>query len=450
MKIFSLKNGFYLLLVIGLISCAVEPKVNEFSPSSDPQVELNRVNENLKQAQEKQVDVLSPKNFERAEKARDKAIEARSSNKNQQKILHQIAVAQAYIDQATATANIGEQLLQAPLDARKAALAVHADQNFSKEMRNADADLKDLTKKIEDKNTNITEKKRNEVTRTYQELEVKSIKKEKLGTAKAILDQAIKEGAKKLTPETLSATERQIASEEATISNNLRNSDAINQASTRATVASERLLRMVRLAKTSAATNPEELAQQVERSEREAKQSQTTLDQTERELVRAQDRLSNQADRTKALESQAWLDREYDAAMKEFSADEAEVYKQGNKLLLRLKGLSFANGKANLTDKNFALLGKVKKVITNVEASEVTIEGHTDSIGDKKLNEDLSNRRAKAVESYLVADEGIIDASKITTEGFGDTKPIATNKTASGRAQNRRVDVVITAEPITE
>jgi outer membrane protein OmpA-like peptidoglycan-associated protein len=135
--------------------------------------------------------------------------------------------------------------------------------------------------------------------------------------------------------------------------------------------------------------------------------------------------------------------------MTEFSNDEAEVYKQGNKLLLRLKGLSFANGKAELTDKNFALLNKVKKVIGDVDASQVLIEGHTDSIGAKEINTALSEKRAKAVEAYLTADEGI-NAAKITTEGFGDTKPIATNKTAAGRSQNRRVDVVISAEPITE
>lgn len=448
MKLSQLKSLAYIVFILALAACSTEPKVNELPQSSDPQVELNRINENLRQAQEKQVDILSPINFEKAEKARDKAIEARSKNKDQEKILHHIAVSQAYIDQATATANIGEQLLEKPLTARKAALAANADRNFSKEMRKADRELQDITRKIEDKNTNISEKKRDEVVKMYQDLELKSVKKDKLGVAQAHLEQAKKEGAKKLTPETLSATERQIASDESVIANNLGNTEVVNQASTRATVAAERLLRMVRIAKTADATNPEELAKQAERNEQESMQSERMLDQTERELARAKDRLNSQSERTKALESEIWLDREYEAAMKEFSSDEAEVYKQGNKLLLRLKGLSFANGKAELTDKNFALLNKVKKVIGDVAASEVVIEGHTDSIGAKEVNTALSEKRAKAVESYLMADESI-DAAKITTEAFGDTKPIATNKTAAGRSQNRRVDVVISAEPAT-
>lgn len=445
----SVKHVLCIVIIIALAACASEPKVNELPPSSDPQVELNRINENLRQAQEQQVDILSPKNFEKAEKARDKAIEARSKNKDQEKILHNIAVSQAYIDQANATAKIGEQLLEKPIQARKAALAARADSHFSKELKKADAELKDLTLKIEDKNTNVASKKHDEVVHMYQELELKSVKKDKLGVAQANLEQAKKEGAKKLTPETLAATERQIASDETTITNNLGNPEAIHQASARATVASERLLRMVRVAKTSASTNPEELAKQVERNERESAQSEKMLDQTEIELARTRDRLASEAQRTKALESEAWLDREYEAASKEFSSDEAEVYKQGNKLLLRLKGLSFANGKAELTDKNYALLAKVRKVITDVEASEIVIEGHTDSVGAKELNTALSEKRAKAVESYLKASDGI-DAAKITTEAFGDTKPITTNKTASGRAQNRRVDVVISAEPTVE
>lgn len=449
MKLSQLKSLVYVVLILALTACSSEPKVNKLPPSSDPQVELNHVNENLRQAQEKQIDVLSPKNFEKAQKARDQAIEARSKNKDQEKILHHIAVSQAYLDQATATANVGEQLLEKPLKARKAALAAHADKNFSKEMRKADGDLQDLTRKIEDKSTNISDKKRDEVVRMYQDLELKSVKKDKLGVAFANLEQAKKEGAKKLTPETLSATEKQIASDESVITNNLGNPEAINQASTRATVASERLLRMVRTAKKADATNPEELAKQVEQNEREAIQSERELNQTETELARAKDRLTSQSEKTKALEAEMRLDQEYTAAMNEFSSDEAEVYKQGNKLLLRLKGLSFANGKAELTDKNFALLNKVKKVIGDVDASQVVIEGHTDSVGAKEVNAALSEKRAKAVQSYLAADEGI-DASKITTEAFADTKPIATNKTASGRSQNRRVDVVISAEPITE
>jgi OOP family OmpA-OmpF porin len=69
----------------------------------------------------------------------------------------------------------------------------------------------------------------------------------------------------------------------------------------------------------------------------------------------------------------------------------------------------------------------------------VLVEGHTDSIGTEKYNQVLSERRANAVRDYMVS-RGI-DASRISTRGYGELKPIASNKTAEGRAKNRRVDI---------
>ena len=71
----------------------------------------------------------------------------------------------------------------------------------------------------------------------------------------------------------------------------------------------------------------------------------------------------------------------------------------------------------------------------------VDLEGHTDSVGTEKYNQNLSERRAASVRDYIV--KGGIDKSRITTKGFGLTKPIADNKTAEGRAKNRRVEIKV-------
>ena len=73
--------------------------------------------------------------------------------------------------------------------------------------------------------------------------------------------------------------------------------------------------------------------------------------------------------------------------------------------------------------------------------SNFVIEGHTDSTGDAAHNMDLSQRRAEAVKSVLVAQFGI-DGARLTTKGFGPTKPVASNNTPQGRAENRRVEFV--------
>lgn len=71
----------------------------------------------------------------------------------------------------------------------------------------------------------------------------------------------------------------------------------------------------------------------------------------------------------------------------------------------------------------------------------VDLEGHTDSVGTDKYNQGLSERRAASVRSYLVK-QGV-DARRIATRGFGESKPIADNKTRDGRAKNRRVEVKV-------
>jgi outer membrane protein OmpA-like peptidoglycan-associated protein len=72
---------------------------------------------------------------------------------------------------------------------------------------------------------------------------------------------------------------------------------------------------------------------------------------------------------------------------------------------------------------------------------KLTIEGHTDNVGDAPSNQSLSERRAAAVKQYLVT-MSHVDAARLTTKGYGATKPIAPNTTAEGRQENRRVELV--------
>ena len=90
-------------------------------------------------------------------------------------------------------------------------------------------------------------------------------------------------------------------------------------------------------------------------------------------------------------------------------------------------------GKATLND----LAAKVKGI--NLETLITT--GHTDSVGSDAYNQRLSVRRANAVKAYLVS-QGVA-ADRIVVEGKGESKPVATNKTAAGRAKNRRVEVEV-------
>lgn len=115
-----------------------------------------------------------------------------------------------------------------------------------------------------------------------------------------------------------------------------------------------------------------------------------------------------------------------------------EIKKEDKAKLERaIKLVQFESGKATLLKSSYAVLDEVVSVMNQYTEYSLNINGHTDSQGDDKMNLDLSQRRAKACFDYLVS-KGIA-AGRMASAGFGETQPVADNKTAAGRAQNRRV-----------
>jgi outer membrane protein OmpA-like peptidoglycan-associated protein len=87
-------------------------------------------------------------------------------------------------------------------------------------------------------------------------------------------------------------------------------------------------------------------------------------------------------------------------------------------------------------------LSKIAKQLQTDPSLKIAVEGHTDNVGSTATNQSLSEKRANAVRDYLVS--AGISGDHITADGKGEESPIATNKTAAGRQQNRRVELVIT------
>lgn len=106
-------------------------------------------------------------------------------------------------------------------------------------------------------------------------------------------------------------------------------------------------------------------------------------------------------------------------------------------------GILFPTNKSELSPSSREALTKFAASLKNSPDTDVTIYGHTDNTGTRSVNERISKERADAVANFLVG-QGI-NRSRITTEGLAYDQPVADNSTASGRAQNRRVEVYITA-----
>ena len=115
---------------------------------------------------------------------------------------------------------------------------------------------------------------------------------------------------------------------------------------------------------------------------------------------------------------------------------------QPPKKVFVLEGVNFESGKSTITQDSYVSLMKVVDIMETFPESTFDIVGHTDNIGSKDKNMTLSADRANAVKNFLV-EKGIAE-SRITTQGLGDTKPVASNKTPEGRAQNRRIEFIRT------
>jgi outer membrane protein OmpA-like peptidoglycan-associated protein len=105
------------------------------------------------------------------------------------------------------------------------------------------------------------------------------------------------------------------------------------------------------------------------------------------------------------------------------------------------QGILFETGKADLKPESRPVLTEIASTLQKYPDLKILIEGHTDNVGSAASNLTLSDNRAAAVKAALVADFGIA-GDRMTTKGFGDTKPAVPNTTPAGRAQNRRVEIV--------
>ena len=103
------------------------------------------------------------------------------------------------------------------------------------------------------------------------------------------------------------------------------------------------------------------------------------------------------------------------------------------------KTILFDTGKSSIKAQSAAVLADIIKILKEYPTSKFTVEGHTDSVGSEALNQKLSDARANAVKEYLI--ENGIDQFRLSALGYGEAKPIDTNKTSKGRANNRRVEI---------
>jgi OOP family OmpA-OmpF porin len=177
-----------------------------------------------------------------------------------------------------------------------------------------------------------------------------------------------------------------------------------------------------------------------QRGELEAKRQ---LSEQEMQALRERNLLAEQradALRREAEEANRRLNEAL-AQLRSLVAEITNLQQTQRGLVISLSGILFDVGKSTLKAGSQASLERIAGVLTQYPQHQILVEGHTDATGGDEFNLQLSRARANSVRSALVA--GGVDASKITAEGYGEARPVATNDTREGRQQNRRVEIVI-------
>ncbi|NJB87769.1 outer membrane protein OmpA-like peptidoglycan-associated protein [Lewinella marina] len=122
----------------------------------------------------------------------------------------------------------------------------------------------------------------------------------------------------------------------------------------------------------------------------------------------------------------------------------AEVERVGEGIMVTFdSGILFPTAKYQLTEASKVELRRMADIFNKYPETDITIDGHTDSVGSEASNQRLSEQRAASVADYLV--QLGLDRSRLVTVGHGETMPVASNDTPEGRQANRRVEVAITA-----
>lgn len=418
----KLKLGLFVSMVM-LAACAAKPpNVQAIPDTADSTAEIDATQKMLDDAKADNLDIISPKNYERASKKLGEAREYMVRGKSKEKILEDVAESRAWIEEAKTRGNISRAAAKDLSDARSGAIRANAPTLYPKDFAKVDEETKDLAADAEKGNLAKLSKRGDEITNKYRHLERESVEKTYLSEAQINLQAAKKDNAEKFSPKTYGVVQSKVQYVEALIKENPRNTQAIANAAADATDHSKFLLAVNQKTK---AGNTEDLVLQSEKQRRLIGGLAVGMAATEVELAQKNAALKTAEELRKSLKP-----------------SEAEVFVENNAVKVRLKGVQFGSNSATISKKSASLLEKVDHALGVVGANVITVEGYTDSVGSPEANREISEKRAEAVQNYMV-NKGKLSSNQIKAVGRGEDNPISDNTTAHGRAQNRRIDLVI-------
>lgn len=488
-------------LVAFVSACATTPQLTqeEINEQFPALVELGN---QLDTAKTKQINIMAPQGFEEASSQYEAALDAarRQDNETAQSA---ITTGMQALKTAQKNAETSDNIFAEVIQAREKAIQADADKLYADDLAALDSELNSASNLIEQNSLEEAKQLRPELRQSYADLELLALKRRTTKPAVDALAKAKENNADKLAPKTYKQAIEELRLSESILDVDRTDIDKASAHVKRATILSDRSNNIAEVVKEfdrrdfsneeivlwyqnelATASGPLGETRNFDRPNAE------TVNNIRQDINSVVTANTENSQKVGTLESQlaalnsvhedqvadlkqqhsealASLNRQLRSEIKQqeitraemaamevareskfnriqemFDDKEANVFRQKNNVVLSVYGFDFTPGTAEIKPKNFALMDKIVKSIGEFGNSKVIVSGHTDITGTAERNQKLSKLRAQNVAQFL-NEVGGIKAERLVAEGYGQTKPVASNETPEGRALNRRVDILI-------
>ena len=448
--------------VIVLAGCASsQPKLTQEQVMGQyPQVAS--LESEVKNARAKGAEYLAPESYATALKSLESAM---NSAYNDKKDAASEAATKGLkvIDKMKKDTSSSRQLLSEVLSARERAMKAGVATLQSEKLAELDSNLKKTSALIEEGDIEAAKQRRPKLVEGYAQLELAALKQGTADRAKSAIASAKQQGAEKYAPKTLARAEEEMAlaitildadrtqTAKADVQSNKAKWLAEKSSSITETVKDFDRRDYTRedvvlwyQAQLSTVNKPIGGQLPFNKSNEEMVQTfKTSVDKLKSAEVEYSKQLAlSSKERTVMQQNESARKEKFEKVQAMFTKNEANVFRQRQNVLISAHGFHFPSGQSEIQTDNFPLMNKIIRAIKIFPNSRIEITGHTDSTGSDNINQSISQARAEKVGKFLV-EVGDLSKDRIKTSGFGESRPVASNKTAEGRAENRRVEIKI-------
>jgi OOP family OmpA-OmpF porin len=448
------RHGALLVFSILVAGCASSaPKAN-IAANANPNDEVSKLRNDIANGESNDYAVLDNQDFTESKEHLKKAEDKLRDNQNQQDVLDEVSSARGYYERAEKMASERRSHIDTVLESRNQAITAGAAQypQSKKLLDSVDSDARSLAESSDIPSSDKVIK----IQKRYGEVQLTALEAQQLGNAKATIEAAEAGRGKTFAPKTLNQAKVDYANAKMSISMNRTSSAAYMPTVKQANMSADTLARVMEMSRKNEKNFNEDEAVRIVMQDRAIHSLDNTVQIQETQKAALQNKVAAQNETLnstqqdlnstqqdlKASNKKVAMQKALATAQGEFTAKEAEVYQKDNSLLIRLKTIGFASGSATIPAKSDDLLNKVQGIVQGLNPESIVIQGHTDSVGSSATNEKLSQKRAEQVATYF--EKNGVNKDMVKTEGYGDQKPLSSNKTAAGRAENRRIDIIVT------